>query len=344
MKTIRQKFNQAIAILLIFGMSSCVSNYYRTTSAIRPDGSCLREIHAKGDSAFLAGDMSHNPYPFRLDSGWNITPYGDSADNAGRYNVKIGKMFRSTDEISGSLQSDGNLEDTRPLFAPAETFRKHFRWFYTRYEFRATYPCVSGKIPAAIDKYMSREEQLAWFRGDFSAYAGMTGFEMKDAMDDMETQFLKWYARNAYEVYFDAVCDFGKLSGNDSSVYQLPALKDTLFQMIVGEKLEEQFDVADIYRMTDKYFRTNRFLNLYEENREQIDALCEEKGRSLDHLFANEIEYEAVVPGRLIAANTQLINRDTPTWRITAMRLVPDDYELTATSRKVNVWAFAVTF
>ena len=53
-----------IAALLLLGTVSCGTNY-RMTSQIGSDGSIYREVYARGDSAFIAGDKNHNPYMFQ---------------------------------------------------------------------------------------------------------------------------------------------------------------------------------------------------------------------------------------------------------------------------------------
>lgn len=68
------KTNHSITTLLLLlslGMTSC-STYYRMTSRIDTNGSMHREVYARGDSAFIAGDKTHNPFLFQLDTDWQI--------------------------------------------------------------------------------------------------------------------------------------------------------------------------------------------------------------------------------------------------------------------------------
>jgi hypothetical protein len=307
------------------------------TTKFDRDGSCFREIYAKGDSAFLSGNLSHNPYMFNLDSDWHITTL-DIAEKQQKYNVKISKTVGAVEEFSTGLQFD---KDIRPLAAPTETFQKSFKWFYTYYTFKTVYPCISEKIPVAIDEYMTENEQKLWFQGDFSAYLGMTGLELKDKMDNIENQFMSWYYRNVYEVYFNVVYNFEKLSENSPYLTLLPAAKDTVFRILEPE-MDLFDDIEHINHTLDIYFKTTHFSDSYKVNEQQFDRMCEKY--LLEDLFSKEIEYQLIVPGKLINANTFSVYRDTLTWKITALRLIPGDCELTATSRTVNIWAFAVVF
>jgi hypothetical protein len=338
MKTNGKTFKTIIATVLLCSMVSCISTRYAVTTKINRDGSCLREIYAKGDSEFLSGDLSHNPYMFRLDSGWRIIPL-DIAGKQKKYNVKTGKTAGAVEEYSAALQFDENM---KPLAAPVETFQKRFRWFYTYCSFKAVYPCISKKIPVTIDNYMNREEQKLWFRGDFSAYPGMTGLELKNEMDRMEDQFMAWYERNIYEVYFNVVYDFERQTENGGYALLLHAARDTVFQTVKSENAPEVSNIVDLNSALDKYFKTTHFSDSYKENKQQIDRMCEEY--LPENLFSTEIEYRLTVPGKLVNTNAATVNQDTLTWKITALHLIPGDYELSATSHTVNIWAFAAVF
>jgi hypothetical protein len=313
-------------------------------TVIHPDGSCFREIDANGDSAFLAGDRSKNPYLFQLDSGWQISALNESSGK--EYNVKISKLFHSPDEAGAGLQCE---EDVRPLAAPAETLQKHFRWFYTYYSYKTVYAHISHKIPVSINDYLNAPEQKMWFQGDFSAYSGMNGIELKDEMDDVEKRFWKWYARNIYEAQFEAVIDFEKLSGGQH-VSQLQEAKDTVFVILFKDFSLDSNTVQTvaIYKTLDKQLHTAYFSGLYKNNQSRIESLVKEKEAYLenltDNLFSKEIEYKLVMPGKIIYANAPLQQQDTLVWKVNAFRFMPEDYVLVAESRTLHVWAFVVTF
>jgi hypothetical protein len=328
---LKKILNVVIAGMFICGITSCISVKYMSITKIHPDGSCLREIYAKGDSAFLADNMSNNPYMFRFDSEWKLTLL-ETNEKHEKYNVKISKSVDRLEDYSTALEFD---EKFRPLVTPVETLQKRFGWFYTYYTFKTVYPCISDKIPVSIDKYMNRGEQKLWFQGDFSAYSGMTGLELKDKMDNMENRFLEWYSRNVQEVYFDIICDFERRLGDSCHITQLFAIKDSVFQIKADY-------ITDILELFDKHLGATYFSDMYKTNEQQIDEMCNE--RLLEDLFSREVEYKLIIPGKLISANTTLINQDTLTWKIMAVNLIPDNYELTATSRTVNIWAFAIVF
>ncbi|MDR0415589.1 MAG: hypothetical protein LBH84_09305 [Prevotellaceae bacterium] len=363
MKRSYRPFSTAALWMLTLGAASCGSGY-RTTTQVNPDGSCLREVYARGNSDFLTGDMSNNPYLFHLDSSWQITALPDARGR--EHNVKVSKAFRTVEAISGSFRPNKKYVERqwedylRPIAAPAEVLQKRFRWFYTYYTFKATYPSIADKIPVSVEKYMSREEQKLWFLGDFSGYREMNGFELKDEMEAIEFRFLAWYVRNFYEYSFEAICDVERLSGGSPYTALLPAAKDTLSQLTIIQALSDGkksdlsvgVDVDSLYRLTctvfDSYFNTRRFSDLCRENKRQMDSLYSKKSEQLnfmkDNLFIAKVDYELVFFGELVSGNAPLICGDTLIWKVTAMRFTTDSCELTATFRTAHVWAFVVTF
>ena len=202
------KTNHSIATLLLLlslGMTSC-STYYRMTSRIDTNGSMHREVYARGDSAFIAGDKTHNPFLFQLDTDWQIV----NLDSTLKFNFwgeeeKLNvKACRNIPLINGEYFSISNgKEQMSSLAIPTEQLKKRFKWFYTYYIYTATYKELPDKGPVPLDKYLNKEEQIIWFRGDNAAFSGMNGIEQNDKLDKLEAKFGEWYNRSQYEIIWD---------------------------------------------------------------------------------------------------------------------------------------------
>ena len=95
--------------------------------------------------------------------------------------------------------------------------------------------------------------------------------------------------------------------------------------------------------MLDEYFNVDNFSELHAENKSEMDDMLEERTKTTDQLSGFDIQYDLVMPGKIVATNTDLQNNDTLTWHINLFRFLADDYTLTAESRTANIWAFAVT-
>jgi hypothetical protein len=321
------KTNQIILGIISLILTSCFSENYRIITHVDRDGSCRREIRTTADS--IPG-----LFPYDLASGWEIsqtdTVVNEHLSDKVKKNIKVGKKFGSVDALSSGLRRDIHFP------TPKESLKKRFRWFYTYYAFTAVYPEISEKGHVSMDKYLNKNEQKLYLRGDLSAYRGMSGMELKEALDDIEKRFMKWYSRSLYEESFEVVQHY--LSVNPP----LSSVKDTLFS-IHEKQLGEMPGISDVCRMLDKYFATDRFSKLYAGNGAEMDNMLEERAKVTDELMNFDIRYERTLPGKIITANTDLQNDGVLAWKVNLFRFLADDYTLTAESRAVNVWTFVAT-
>ncbi|MDR1154039.1 MAG: hypothetical protein LBL04_04955 [Bacteroidales bacterium] len=321
------KTNKIILGIISIILSSCFSENYRIITHVDRDGSCRREIRT------TAGSIP-GLFPYDLDTGWEIsqtdTVVKGHLSEKVKKNIRAGRKFDSVDELSSGLRRDIRFP------TPEESLKKRFRWFYTYYAFTALYPEVSEKGHVPMDRYLNRDEQKLYLRGDMSAYRGMSGMELKEALDDIEKQFMKWYSRSLYEESFEVVRHYMNVDPPLSSV------KDTLFS-IHEEQLGEMPGISDVCRMLDRHFATDRFSKLYAGNGSEMDQMLEERVKATDELLKFDIRYELTLPGKIITANTDLQNDGVLAWKVNLFRFLADDYTLAAESRAVNVWAFAVT-
>jgi hypothetical protein len=305
------------------------------TTVVSPDGQVRKNIYTRGDSAFLSGDKSHNPFLFMLDSGWEIEPCGQ--DTSRNYNVKITKQGRLAEDFSNPVPVEDYM---RPLAVPQESMNKRFKWFYTCYTFTSRYLQLTEKGPVPITDYLDSAEMKLWFRGDLHNCPGMNGIELKDALDKIETKFCKWYSNSTYEISFEIIQSMANTSASPFAI-RLPEIKDTLYTLISKKEVDEISPVK-ICQYLDNYFGTSDFSSIEKEHKKQIDSMYDEKTR-LVNLFGVSMDYELVMPGVVVTANTPFKNQDTLVWKIDAYRIFTGDYILTAESRKPNPWSFIVT-
>ena len=329
--------NMITCLILIITCVSCDSEEYRFTTHINRDGSCIREIVTpNADSAFLAGDMSHNPFPYELTPDWKMEVKDTiNINSKQKTNVKISKKFNSVDELSTGLRTD------KFILHPKETLKKQFRWFYTYYTFNAVYPEVAYKGNIPMDEYLNETEQKFIFQGDMSGYKGMSGWELKDKLDDIGNKYLEWYNRTMYNEYFEAITYYAGLTGNKYHS-QLSDIKDTLFT--INEKLILKLELSDMDRsicdMLDDYFSIEMFSYLYHDKGGDIGDMVGNKINFQQYTI--EIQYELSMPGKILFTNTELRENNLLSWKVDAYRTLVGDYTLVAESRAVNIWAFIV--
>lgn len=323
------------AFITVF-MVSC-NTYYRTVTTLGRNGEAVREVYAKGDSAFMAGNMSENPYLFDINSGWEITRFdsgmkydffGDEKD----VNVKVSKSVSSIDLLSKELSCS---EDKKSFVAPEESLNRKFKWFYTNYKFTGVYKKLSYNVPVSIDKYLSKEEQKIWGLGDFGDYAAMNGSEMNEMLDGIEGKFMDWYSRNCFEISLNSIIKLSKEAIGDAE-------KDEIYKQMDGKNQGADLMPETVCKALDSYYKTDRFSEMNRNNQELLGREFKEV-TSLINLFGNIISYELVVPGEIINTNAPIVNSNSLIWKIDAMRILFDDYTLTAEYRVVNLWAFILS-
>ena len=179
-----------MAMLLLLSVTSC-STYYRMSSRIEKDGSMYREIYAQGDSAFLAGDKTHNPFLFQPDANWQLVNLDSTIKfnfwgEEEKLNVKACQKISVTDGEYFTVAK--SKEHLNSMAIPMEQLKKKFRWFYTYYIYTATYKELQDKGPVPLSDYLNKEEQIIWFHGNDDAFRGMNGIEMNDKLDKLEAK------------------------------------------------------------------------------------------------------------------------------------------------------------
>ena len=340
------KTNHSFTIaLLLLGTTSC-STYYRMTSRIESDGSMYREVYAQGDSTFMAGVKSHNPFLFQIDTNWQILPLDSTMkfnfwEEEENLNVKVCGRFPVIDgEYFSAAQGKEHMSS---LAIPTERLKKSFRWFYTYYTYTAFYKELPDKGPIPLDNYMSKEEQAIWFCGDNNAYNGLNGIELNNELDRIEEKFGEWYSRSQYEINVEVIRHFASMQGDTLYTNFPDKYKNTVYKNLFSRKgMPADVGTDDICSFFDKVCQTNFYSELYETNKEAMDNMCEEKNKIAEVLY-HAIQFELTMPGKLLSSNARSINNNSVIWKVDGFRLLGGNYALTAESRTINYWAFGVT-
>lgn len=341
------KTNYFIAgIVLMLCTTSC-SSYYRMTSRINNDGSMYREVYTYGDSAFIAGDMAHNPFLFQIDTNWQIVkPDSVITFNFWGEEEKLNvKACQNLPVIDGDYFTVAQgKEQMRSLATPIEKLKKNFRWFYTYYTYTATYKELANKGPVPLSNYLNKEEQMIWLCGDDAAYGGMNGIELNDKLDKLETKFTEWYNRSVYEINWEVIHYFVQQQGDSNYLRRLEELKDSVYKEPSSQKDTglEDADVEEVCRFFDKACQTSYYTDLYKTNKEKMDALCDKK-ISIAEVFYHAMQFELTMPGRLLSSNAKLQKGNTVIWKLDGFRLLAGDCVLTAESRVIHYWAFGAS-
>ena len=66
-------------------------------------------------------------------------------------------------------------------------------------------------------------------------------------------------------------------------------------------------------------------------------------GQDFVRPFEQSFTYKLIIPGEIIEAENAVAQNNAFSWRLTAYRMIYDDYTIEAKSRIINYWAFIIT-
>jgi hypothetical protein len=308
------------AICVAAALSACSTTYTISTDIAR-DGSAAREITTKGKpgpDSFLRD----------FDDTWRVS-VGDSV-------TVIRKEARELEQLSAGFSFE---EYNRPLAAPVESLEKHFRWFYTCYDFKAVWPEITDKGNIPLDSCFDERSAALWFRGDMSDFHGLNGVELKEELDRADEAFSKWLGRSFYEVYFQVISQFAQGGPYGSS---LAAEKEKVLSDNQKTIQSLDFEFNDLCAMLDRHFKTDYFSGLYGENKTEMEAVIEERTKTIK-LFETDIIYCLAMPGEVVSTDATISPDGRLEWKVDGWRILASDYTIRAQSRVPNYWAWAVT-
>lgn len=242
------------------------------------------------------------------------------------FHDKVVKMTYVSDDVPDSLG-----------FNPEESLDRRFRWFYTYYEYKAVFGSIRDMLPFPCDDHMTKEQQQLFFRGG-NVPEGWNGIEMYLLLDDVNKRFADWYA----DAVFFTMCDIFEPYCTEGQIEVLNTCKADFMGGMQKEKLfmiePGEFEERLVQIAPDKGFGS-----IYSDNNEAVDKSYAEVSGIADR-FSYSFIYSVRMPGRWYEGNAVDFIDGAPVWKIDAYRLMCDDLVLEAVTRKVNIWAFVLTF
>ena len=303
-----------VSLLSVIVVNSCTTYYY-VVSNFSDDLTVDRSVHVADDDAGSESCMVVDFYETSEKMKLHTSMHGESIDAV----------------------SMKNLTAVDPLLCPYESLDRRFRWFYTYYDYRAVFKSIMGMLPLSFDGYMT-EDQLKLLLIGSDTPEGWNGVEMYYLLDDIAQRFARWLSDATYF----AMCDIFEPFCTKEQIMILDTSKEKFIESTGREALfamkPDEFDDRLSYVAPGAGFG-----RIYEQNSEVIDQAYEKKTEIID-CFEASFVFSAEMPGRYIDGNAVSFIGGNPSWKVDAYRLMYDDFVMEATSRKVNIWAFIVTF
>lgn len=345
-------------IAISLGIASCGSNEDMLTT-INPDGSCSRSFTRGVDSAFMVGDTAKsNPFPVDIDASWKITLMDSNTvvqtgwplktwknKNQGKsrqVEATVWRKYNSVAEMAENFRL--KKSDDWSAIKPKYEFNKKFRWFYTYYTYKEIYPKLKTLDKVPFEKYMTREEAEFWFTGRPDLLKGMNGVEIREYIGNLENKYNLWFASNLWIVEYDELLkNYTQLTDKTISITRLEQARDSVFEKY-SPTVESNNPELDMPGSLNKYFNTDVFSQLWEKPDGAMKKF-EDNSYNLEFLkyFGRSFNYKLLMPGKIIQPDNAILHGDTLIWKLDAYRMVYNDYEIGAQSRKTNIWAFVLS-
>jgi len=317
----------------------------------------------KDSSTLPCNEAVENPFPISLDSTCQVFWQAGKFKGNGQYPINkhlVDSVIWHSDKnnpcsiyfdvmIRKNYSSIKCMENEFRLMNSHEwhdlkinySLTKKFRWFYTYYTYCETYPKIKQHFIVPLEQYMSKDEIGFWCTGKPDLLKGMNGVEIHDFTNDLDKKFEDWYTYNFWTMEYEYVNkNYRLLPRQPVSQHRFAELKDTIFESEVKYSSEGK----DMNEILDRYFKTNAFSVLWNRKDSIMQKFEQNFGLQMQlPLFFQKINYRLLMPGKVVASNSAVSYGDTLVWQLSAYRMIPANYTISATSAKANIWAFIVT-
>jgi len=216
---------------------------------------------------------------------------------------------------------------------------KQFRWFYTYYTYRETYPMIKTGFALPIENYMTKDEAQFWFTGKPNILQSMNGLEMREYLGKIEDSYNKWITQNLWNAEYKVLLNnYDSLSKKPVAKEQLQTLKDSIYNSKI-----KNLDDVDMEKVLNSFFKTDAFSELWKNENSPMKKFEKDFNKKFTFFFSQSFNYKLILPGKIIQSGDAIIHGDTLVWKLSSYRLIPADYVIEAQSRKANLWAFILT-
>ena len=221
------------------------------------------------------------------------------------------------------------------------TLEKHFRWFYTEYTFTETFISVADTFKIPVYDYADKDVVSYWFTGQPNLMQGLTGAEVAQRIDTMETWVDKWVNANLYQSVFEYMVDnYDSIPNPPVSKERFVELRDSVYIYIISKNNNAlDIDIPNTYK---EFFHSDSYAAFFDDDAPLGEGLSDKLSTQLN-IFGFDVPYVLTMPGTVVNPGIGVIKDGDIYFRLTGERLIPGDYTITATSRVTHIWAYIVT-
>ena len=117
---------------------------------------------------------------------------------------------------------------------------------------------------------------------------------------------------------------------------------DSIVMSPAVAKMDLFDNIGQISNIIKDFYHSDAFTPLFSDSTIWV-RLLEIKYKSYGNLVSMKPTLDYVMPGKVIDAGNGVVEDNVVHYKFSGERLIPHPYDVTITSRVINIWAFVVT-
>ncbi len=329
---------------------------YNISTQVKADGSLLRIVTVKGDSA----DIFTGSFPVPMDSTWEISTRLESRSendvSEGKvYVYEARKEFRNFRDLNKEFYHDDSA--FKDHIAIRVNLEKRFRWYYTHYYYAETYGRLFPFRSVPVNDYLSdaelqihqADEKEIYYSREIDSILLVQdtlkipvmnrndSLRFKALRDTIEQKFESWQKINIYNEFYRLVTGaLRKLGDSPDTIATRKSFYVWLDQQRTFESGIEDDDA--FVNAASTYF------NVDPDKLQAADPEGFSDFKKKFRVAAYSLETytnRVLMPGTIIKNNAGKTDKNLANWTFKIDKFYATDYTMTVESRTVNTW-FAI--
>jgi hypothetical protein len=309
-------------------LPGCLDIDVRTTVA--SDGSSERTISLQCSSR----ELPRGVFPSASDSSW-VIEWKEVTDTASHFEYIARKKFSSPEDL---VREYASRPDTGVVGIKI-SLQKRFEWFYTYLDYREAYVMHNDTGIIPVTQFMTPSEIERYVRGDKT--------------EGLKNKVKQWDDRVIFErIFRNLIQETDRLQDTGIPSSLLMAKKEELFaDMVRADSLKGKNSKQGADSTKKKSDGTTDFLQGLESvlKTKAVYRLGPAIDRIIPSLEINNRPHpdswksSLQMPGLLVETNSDVVEGNLLTWKFGSDQIHVGEYQMNASSRVANVWAFIVT-
>lgn len=341
-----KKINIGLLVLIFSTLFSSCNDKASMLTVLNKDGSMHRKISFISDSAAMQGNPQESCLFAEVikDKAWKKDWKMEKTDSANQNLSLICHASRDFSTIKEAEEDYPIRINGKPVIKRC-SLEKHFKWFYTDYEFKETFVDFSHLFKIPISKYLDKEAAEYWFTGNPDLVEGLSGLEAQDIINNISEKAGQWFSANMMNNYIDLFIEsYEELEKVPISKAEMERQRDSLIEYAVKQGKKEEPISIDPGVIASNYFKNEYFANIENGDNPFAEKLNEQYENIFYPFIQQDIDYRVAMNGaKIIDKGNGVIKDKTIVFRLTPTRLLSQDYTIKAVFRATNYSAYILT-